>query len=583
MKIRDNKGSITVFVLVGLLFMTGFLIISFGSNINKSKSAKEQFNILTGIYSHGDTDKDAYERAYTAIRRKNAQVLTKTLEDSALLELTKTFTDTLSNYRIYGNSVQSGTPSPTNPVEIQSVGDFANLFNPNAELEKVGAYLGIKTTGIDKDYTLMIKLKEGKTVPSGYFGFVHYNTAADTGASAYWLISNGTLHKNYGDGISYALVTFNPSDYYTTGICCYGATQAVWDSIMDAFEIILVEGTYHINNIPEYVEYGKYKIPVKLSGKNLYKVGEIADYYGSTSNFTISGNTIIGKNALGSSAYITNNTYYRCNNGDSYTFSFDADIGQNRIYVALYDENKNNISSTTSISGLTYNQYFAGGALYKHGTVLTINITNDSIKYLRFGLVTYDGTLETNIPITLTNIQLEKGGTRTEYEPYVGITTNIYLDEPLRKVGDVADYIDFSTGKIERKIGEIVLNGNELWYLYESGKGYRTGNSIFVDEKPLLTNRFVNTQILITNLSIRKNYENIYCYGLTEAYDTEEKWSNFLSTNPLYIYGILVNPNEPEIIELPELNTYEDYTTIEVLTEVAPSKIEATYYGYTME
>ena len=50
MKIRDNKGSITVFVLVALLFMTGFLIISFGNNVNKSKSAKEQLEIINSIY-----------------------------------------------------------------------------------------------------------------------------------------------------------------------------------------------------------------------------------------------------------------------------------------------------------------------------------------------------------------------------------------------------------------------------------------------------------------------------------------------------------------------------------------------------
>ena len=35
MNVRDKKGSITVFVLIGLLFMTSFLIISFGNNVNK--------------------------------------------------------------------------------------------------------------------------------------------------------------------------------------------------------------------------------------------------------------------------------------------------------------------------------------------------------------------------------------------------------------------------------------------------------------------------------------------------------------------------------------------------------------------
>ena len=36
----------------------------------------------------------------------------------------------LKDYKIYGNSVQDGTPTPTNPVEIESVGDKTkNLFD----------------------------------------------------------------------------------------------------------------------------------------------------------------------------------------------------------------------------------------------------------------------------------------------------------------------------------------------------------------------------------------------------------------------------------------------------------------------
>ena len=41
----------------------------------------------------------------------------------------------------------------------------------------------------------------------------------------------------------------------------------------------------------------------------------------------------------------------------------------------------------------------------------------------------------------------------TEYEPYVEpVTKNIYLDEPLRQLGDYADYIDFANGKIVRQV-----------------------------------------------------------------------------------------------------------------------------------
>ena len=37
---KKEKGSIAIFVLVALLFMSAFLIILYGSNVNKSKIVK---------------------------------------------------------------------------------------------------------------------------------------------------------------------------------------------------------------------------------------------------------------------------------------------------------------------------------------------------------------------------------------------------------------------------------------------------------------------------------------------------------------------------------------------------------------
>lgn len=126
MNIKNEKGSITMFVLVGLLFMIGFLIILFGNNVNKSKSTQEQFNIMSGIYSYGDGDESAYNRAYTALRKKNKQILTATVEDTSILEINRTYEEKVDNYKIYGNTIQDETLS-----EIQSVGN-TNLFDINS-------------------------------------------------------------------------------------------------------------------------------------------------------------------------------------------------------------------------------------------------------------------------------------------------------------------------------------------------------------------------------------------------------------------------------------------------------------------
>lgn len=50
MKLQNEKGSITIFVLIALLFMSAFLIISYGSNVNKSKVVKEQKEIIQILY-----------------------------------------------------------------------------------------------------------------------------------------------------------------------------------------------------------------------------------------------------------------------------------------------------------------------------------------------------------------------------------------------------------------------------------------------------------------------------------------------------------------------------------------------------
>ena len=127
MNVRDKKGSITIFVLVGLLFMTSFLLISLGSNVNKSKIAKEQFDIVSSIYSHGDGDENAYNRAYTALRKKKAQTLTTSVENSSSIELTKTFEDKVRNYRIYGNSAQT-VRLPEEYQEVEWIGTDGNSY-----------------------------------------------------------------------------------------------------------------------------------------------------------------------------------------------------------------------------------------------------------------------------------------------------------------------------------------------------------------------------------------------------------------------------------------------------------------------
>ena len=143
MRIRDNKGSITIFVLVALIFMTMFLIVSYGSNINRGKTASEQFNIISGIYSQGDGNEAAYNRVYTTLRIKNKSSLTYDSETSvSTVSLEKTFEEKLINYQIYGSMNSEIVITVTNGTESKEY--TINLENALEE----GEYIDYKTNSV---------------------------------------------------------------------------------------------------------------------------------------------------------------------------------------------------------------------------------------------------------------------------------------------------------------------------------------------------------------------------------------------------------------------------------------------------
>lgn len=144
LNLNNEKGSITIFVLVALLFMSGFLIISYASNVNKSKIAKEQLDIIKDIYKGNENVIDSYQEAYTALRNKNKQIITITKEENtSTIELLNTYEDKISNYKIYGNLdgvgnlVEDEKDENFNKYVIQvKIGD-SNEDNANSRVYKI--------------------------------------------------------------------------------------------------------------------------------------------------------------------------------------------------------------------------------------------------------------------------------------------------------------------------------------------------------------------------------------------------------------------------------------------------------------
>lgn len=144
--------------------------------------------------------------------------------------------------------------------------------------------------------------------------------------------------------------------------------------------------------------------------------------------------------------------------GQTYALSKTGNPTQTRYFY--YDEEPI-INSSISIGG-------------GYGFPNTLTIP-DGAKYL-FVVWNRD-----NSTYPTSNYQIELGSVATDYEPYGkykipvsvdGNITNIFLDEPLRKVGNYADYIDFTTGKVVRQIKSTVIDENSSFGKFSGVTNY---------------------------------------------------------------------------------------------------------------
>ncbi len=181
----------------------------------------------------------------------------------------------------------------------------------------------------------------------------------------------------------------------------------------------------------------------------------------------------------------------------------------------------------------------------------------------------------------------------TEYEPYIGETKHIYLDKPLRKVGDYADYVDFKNQKVVRCIGEITLDGTENWVYQESSNMIylsiknknlsRTFDSfsthfLFSDSKNAIDPYFVvvNTSTL-GNVVLRFNQQ-----GDNIIYSTADEFKTFLvdqynSGNPVKLLCNCYNVVETAVT-IPNLTAPKsERATIMVDTSIKPSNMKIKY------
>ena len=231
--------------------------------------------------------------------------------------------------------------------------------------------------------------------------------------------------------------------------------------------------------------------------------------------------------------------------------------------------------------------------LYNHGGITTFSPTGEhSIDIINCVIAVRSG-VEVNNVIVKPMISLEN---TDEYEPYgykipitassngKTVTTNIYLDEPLRKVGDYADYVDLENGKVVRNVKEVVLDGGENWVadttktvtqvFRNDGIYFRPRPDAYFCDKFIVANPGDTEKISITEymyIAVNKTRAN----NVTDF----KKW---LSENPTVVAYPLATPTETPIT-LPNLPTFKGTSIISADTTIQPSNAEIEYYSNVKE
>lgn len=253
------------------------------------------------------------------------------------------------------------------------------------------------------------------------------------------------------------------------------------------------------------VNYGKYKIPVVVKDTALPSEYQEVEYIestgtqyintgvvGATTNmayeikFQKTGYWLIGAVSIagssGDSAISANQIRF----GTQYVTNLNLNEDAHTIYV---DKEKYTIDGTTtnwdSTSTLTGNKniylfWANGSSIDKNGKIYYCNIYDNNTLVRCFVPCYRKSDNEIGMYDLVNNKFYTNAGTGNFVKgnnvgngtPYS--TTNIYLNEPLRKLvrdssTQFIDYIDFENNKVIRNTREVVVTGNENWETISSG------------------------------------------------------------------------------------------------------------------
>lgn len=473
-------------------------------------------------------------------------------------------------------------PTPDTPIDMVSCGDRTkNVFDKN-NATILNAYIGASNstiTSLISYRTTYLKVK-----PNTYYT-VSKNSSNDLriGLSTNNNVDIGDILTNVARTTTDNKLTILTNNDTKTLAITYAYTT-VDDEVKELNSLMVEEGS----TVTSYEPYG-YKIPVNVRSENLLNTLEISETTDRTLTYksNTKGELIINGTAFNGNINFKTNLNKKLN-GD-YTFIFkkisgsiinDSIVINHRFSIG----NSENPGAATVDGRLLTNVFNSSSDV----VIVTGNI-NDIVD--KFSIYFNRGCTFNNYTF---QIYLVKGIYTTSnlptYQPYYNETTNIYLDEPLRKIDEYSDYIDFINGKVVRQLGEVVLNGSEDWTTIQAyGRNYYA----VAISNLLISNSGSNDALLYNNYYIGyKSNElvgnNTKDYGICRRNNNSQvlfrdkdqsilsDLTTWLSTHNNIMCYPLATPIE-ESITLPNIPTVEGNNTLNIETEITPSQVYIKY------
>ena len=469
-----------------------------------------------------------------------------------------------------GQTSQTGTPTPTNPVPINTTTGRQEVYvcGKNLFSDTLRQGVTVYNTGNYSNTNTRITSTDWITLPAGTYtisakttysftGNIQVsNVTFDTSGNFYNISNVSGLWKN----LPFTFTT--PIDLKWKCNLCFSNGATITPS--QIYDIQVEKGS----SSSSYEEYNGTTKEINL-GKNLIFLRDNTNTANGMTG-TISGNTITISDTntktdanwvlVGTTTTLGNSIFPDFIPGETYTLSVDKNIS-NVIFQINYYKN-----GTTTQGGLASLNITSAKSL-------TFTVPNDYTSVAQ-AFVTI---LKTATTINETfYIQLEKGSQATTYAPY---KTPIELC----KIGNYQDKIYKQNGNwyIHKEIGKVVLNGSEAWgYGGTSGVFYTTSITDYATSNNIPMSNYysgVSNVAGAGGMSTNNTIAFISKSGLTTPrfYIKDTTYTSntndlktWLSTNNVSVYYVLNTPTTTLIEDEELINQLESIRLLSGLNNV---------------